>query len=389
MQLIERMEPVVAEGPRNPGLLIRVLTDPFSLRPCNLADWDFLLSQARHCRLLPRLACLAEQAGIIQELPREVRPHLLTGRTIAAQHARLTRWEVNRLEQCLRGTSIPIALLKGAAYLIAGLPPARGRLCSDVDILVPRSSLDAIESLLRSRGYQDLDLDRYDQRYYRTWMHELPPLRHRDRTTPVDVHHNILPLTGRLHPDADALFAAALPVAGSIFRVLAPADMVLHSAAHFFQDGDLAGGLRDLIDIDDLLRHFGREQDFWQSLVPRAQTMDLARPLYYALRYTKRILGTPIPDPVMAAAEASRPAPPVLFLMDFCTGRALAAPHPDDMPSRLSALAAWCLYVRSHWLRMPPQLLAQHLTRKAFRRWIERWKRRREEQDIQHAKRDN
>jgi len=75
--------------------------------------------------------------------------------------------------------------------------------------------------------------------------------------------------------------------------------------------------------------------------------------------------------------------------MDFCAGRALATPHPDDMPSRLSGMARWALYVRSHWLRMPPLLLMQHLTRKVLRRWIEWWKRRREEQDIQHAKRDN
>jgi hypothetical protein len=59
------------------------------------------------------------------------------------------------------------------------------------------------------------------------------------------------------------------------------------------------------------------------------------------------------------------------------------------MPSRLSGMARWALYVRSHWLRMPPLLLMQHLTRKVLRRWIEWWKRRREEQDIQHAKRDN
>jgi len=322
-------------------------------------------------------------------LPQEVQPHLLTGRIIAAQHARLTRWEVTRLEQCLKDAAIPVVLLKGAAYLVAGLPPARGRLCSDVDILVPRAQLGAVESVLRSRGYQDLKLDPYDQRYFRTWMHELPPLCHRDRTTSIDVHHNILPLTGRLHPDPEALFAAARPVAGSIFRLLGPQDMVLHSAAHFFQDGDLAGGLRDLIDMDDLLRHFGREEDFWRSLVPRARAMDLARPLYYALRYTRRILGTPVPEPVMNAADEMSPARPVLFLMDFCAGRALATPHPENMPSRLSALAGWCLYVRSHWLRMPPLLLAQHLTKKAFRRWIERWKRRREDQDIQHANRDN
>jgi len=30
-------------------------------------------------------------------------------------------------------------------------------------------------------------------------------------------------------------------------------------------------------------------------------------------------------------------------------------------------MAVWLLFVRSHWLRMPPGLLAAHLLRKAFR----------------------
>ena len=39
--------------------------------------------------------------------------------------------------------------------------------------------------------------DGYDDAYYRRWMHELPPLIHRDRDRMIDVHHTILPLTAR------------------------------------------------------------------------------------------------------------------------------------------------------------------------------------------------
>ena len=39
--------------------------------------------------------------------------------------------------------------------------------------------------------------------------------------------------------------------------MLSPADMIVHAAAHLFADGDLAGGLRNLWDIDRLLREFG------------------------------------------------------------------------------------------------------------------------------------
>jgi len=56
--------------------------------------------------------------------------------------------------------------------------------------------------------------------------------------TIVDVHHTLLPLTGRLRPDREKLLTTAVSVDGSRLKVFAPPDMVLHSAAHIFQDGD-------------------------------------------------------------------------------------------------------------------------------------------------------
>jgi hypothetical protein len=45
--------------------------------------------------------------------------------------------------------------------------------------------------------------------------------------------------TGRFRPDPEKLITASVLLEGTIFRVLAPVDTVLHSAAHAFQDGDL------------------------------------------------------------------------------------------------------------------------------------------------------
>jgi hypothetical protein len=74
--------------------------------------------------------------------------------------------------------------------------------------------------------------------------------------------------------------------------------------------------------------------------------------------------------------------------MDSLVGGSLAI-RTGAEPPMLAGIARWCLYVRSHWLRMPPILLARHLTRKAFKRWIERWEERKKDQDVQHARRDH
>src|SRR6476469_4270169 len=91
--------------------------------------------------------------------------------------------------------------------------------------------------------------DPYDQRYYRTWMHELPPMQHVKRGSVIDVHHTIVPPTSGTRLNAAALFDAATPLPeASPFLVLAPPDMVIHSATHLFNNEDMAHGLRDLTD---------------------------------------------------------------------------------------------------------------------------------------------
>src|SRR5262249_12635180 len=159
-----------------------------------------------------------------------------------------------------------------------------GRLFSDIDILVPRGALANVENTLLRHGWQSSKTSAYDQRYYRRWMHELPPLRHNSRQTLLDVHHAILPTTARLKPDSSKLLAASLPIAGEPrLRVLAHTDMVLHSATHLFCNEDVGNSLRDLVDLDSLLRGFARTEGFWPKLTTRSVELDLGRPLYYAL----------------------------------------------------------------------------------------------------------
>ncbi|MFQ6017086.1 MAG: nucleotidyltransferase family protein [Kiloniellaceae bacterium] len=330
-----------------------------------------LLRQARRARVLSRFALAARDRGLIARLPDKVRQHFAAASVIAANHDRAVRWEINRIERALADLAIPILLLKGAAYVAARLPPARGRLVSDIDIMVPEDALDAVRTALQRHGWEQMKLDPYDQRYYRLWMHELPPLRHRERQTVVDVHHTILPKTSRLKPDPQKLWHAARGLERPPLYTLGPADMVLHSAAHLFHDSDLNLGIRDVTDIGDLLQHFAAEDGFWQALVPRARELDLARPLFYALRYTTRLLGTPVSQDVMRAAQAAAPSGPVLAVMDRLAPRVLLPDHPDR-PSRRTGEAALLLFIRSHWLRMPPVLLAAHLTRKALRRSLQR-----------------
>lgn len=349
-------------------LLWTTLREPAAAVQWTLAEWDLLVRQARRARVLGRLAARWQELGVLPKLPRQVLPHLDSARVVAAKHESTLRWEVACVRRALGSIEEPVILLKGAAYVMAELPPARGRLVSDLDLMVPKAVLSRVEQTLLQQGWQPLKVHPYDQRYYREWMHELPPLQHSTRGTVLDLHHTILPETGRLHPDPEKLLAASIPLDDRPFRVLSPTDMVLHSAAHLFQDGDLGAGIRDLADLDDLLRYFGHQASFWEELVPRARELDLGRPLFYALRFTRRLLDTPIPEESMAAAAAAGPGWPIRATMDALVSRALA-PNTAGSGAAATSFSRWLLYVRSHWLKMPPGLLASHLTHKALQRW--------------------
>jgi len=351
-------------------LLVEALGDPPGTLRLTNAQWTLLIQQARAAGLLSRLAFLLDAAGDLPRVPAGPLHHLESSLVLARSHDQAVRWEVASIHDALRSAGIPVVLLKGAAYVLADLPAARGRWFSDVDVMVPRTSLADAEATLRLSGWIGTHADdAYDQRYYREWMHEIPPMLHERRRTTLDVHHSILPLTARLKPDAAKLFAAAVPVAlHADLRVLAPADMVLHSATHLFWDGEFHHGLRDLVDLDDLLRHFdARDPAFFPTLVDRAFEMDLAGPLQYGLRYTRRILGTPVPDTAMIALRRAGSGALRRPLMDALFERALMPDH-STCSDWLTPTARWLLFVRAHYLRMPLRLLIPHLVRKAWRR---------------------
>ncbi len=330
-------------------------------------DWEILIRQARVAGVLSRLAFLRNQFSLFDP-PSYVSAHFESAHKYWLSQKRIVAWELFNLKPIFDQLQLPLILLKGTAYSAANLNAGCGRVFSDIDILVPFNRLQEVKTALKWSGWFAESLDSYDQRYYERWMHELPPLRHIKRGTSLDVHHNILPRTCALFPDPELLLAGAVEIGGSGLWILSPQDMVLHSASHLFWGGEFENGLRDLSDIDLLLREFSaKDSDYWTELLERAQALGLSQPLFYALRYTKKILSTPIPDEVARAMNLTQEAEAMQGVMDFLFTRALMPAHPS-CNDRWTGFARWLLYVRSHWLKMPWYLLIPHLSRKAWMR---------------------
>lgn len=347
-------------------LITQAIRSPQSVTEFSPKMWDLFIRQARAAHLLPRMGFILRDNKVWETIPEKPRTHIQIAQAIADKHRLAVGWEVRCISEALAKLPIPIVLLKGAAYVVSGHPAGHGRLFSDVDILVPREQLSAVEAALMLHGWVSSVQDKYDQRYYRTWMHELPPMQHVKRQNVIDVHHTILPETGDARPDPEKLFAKTIPIADSPqLKTLSPVDMILHSATHLFHEGELMHGLRDLVDLDCLLRHFGNNAEFWEEIVERAGELGLQRSLYYAVRYSQAKLGTPIPDKVLASVNTFGPNLAVRFIMDTLYFSALR-PYHSSCRNMLTLPALWLLYIRGHWLRMPPWLLAGHLLRKVI-----------------------
>lgn len=348
-------------------LLVCALRDPAVLAAAAPLDWDRLVRQARRADLLPALALRLSSTVPRVPVPDAVQAHLEAATVLAAAQRSEVLRELRHIAQALEPLGIEPILLKGAAYVAAGLPPAQGRLFNDIDLLLPRPVLPQAEAQLMLHGWATTHHAPYDQRYYREWMHELPPLRHIHRQSVLDVHHAILPPTARLQPDSARLIDAAEPAPlGPGFRVLGATDRVLHSACHLVHNEEATHLLRDLVDIDLLLRQGSADSPYWPALLARAAELDLARPLCYVLRLASTLLGTPVPADVQRqAADQARVGPLRSRVMAWMWQRAALAGHPTMAP-RGAPLALGAVYLRAHWMRMPPALLVRHLTVKAL-----------------------
>lgn len=346
--------------------LLQVLRDPARLAGLSPAALARTLYLARATGLIGRLAADAERLEIIAKLPSAVQDQFLGAKRVAGMSRTRLLWEMDRLRRVLLGSGKRVVLLKGAAYVAAGLSCAAGRVSSDIDVLTARQDLEWLEATLLAAGWQQTKVSDYDQAYYRQWMHELPPLVHPDRGTMIDIHHTILPPTSRYKPDPVKLLAAVRPL-DDYFSVLSEPDLLLHSACHLFADGEVRGGLRDLVDQRDMMASFGRTAAFWPDLLHRAEELGLVRPLAYSLTYARDLLAAPVPPAAQNWARAHLPPFPLRQIMDACIRAALVPPFIFDRYRR-ARLAAELLYIRSHWLRMPPLMLARHLVTKAWGR---------------------
>lgn len=344
--------------------LLSLLKQPMSACELALADWEAVIRLARTARLHATLGHrLAASPSLWADIPGQARGHLLAAMNFAAWRRQLLDEELRRLAELLP-VHVDVVLIKGAAYHAQGLPLGAGRISADIDLLVRRDDLDAAEAALVDGGWSSTVSDEYDQRYYREWSHELPPMRAEGRAFEIDLHHGIAPVTSHCRPDPPALWASRSRLPGSRYFVLDPADQLIHAVVHLFQDTELDVRLRDLVDIDAMLRALPSEDGALRTLASRVSQFGADRLFWYALSACQRWLGTPVPSGLW-------PEPPSRIAqeaMNWILPRTLLPRLPEEGPGLDGTLAGMLAQLRYHGMRMPLGLLLRHGLAKGWRR---------------------
>lgn len=319
------------------ALLARVMRDPAHAKVIDAGGWTSLIATARAEQMAGTLAYRVQGLAMPDAVSRILADH----RASAEQGRIAALWEAEMARRAIEPLGVATVLLKGTAFVAAGLSAGVGRSIGDLDILVSRERIREVEAALLAAGWEWVKPDPYDDAYYRQWMHELPPMIHRTRDRMIDVHHTILPLTAAPTPDAARMLADAEPV-GNGLSMLSRADVLVHAAAHLFADGDLAGGMRNLWDISCLLDEWDAPE-FRAGVMTRAGMHGLAPAMARAMRLSDHLYG-----------DGAR-----LTLADRWFVRRLLG--RDGWGRQRRKASEFAFYLRGHMLRMPPPMLARHL----------------------------
>ncbi len=272
------------------------------------ADWSSIAEEARRHGVRPLLFwCLAQGAGHSgqeQGVPQEVMDALREDLYAAAAQGIMAERQLARVLGALSKAGVPALVIKGAA-LGAYYPDPALRTAGDIDIMVPRENLEVAEHALNDLGYQCFAskgwwLDRF---------HHLPPMVSESGRLLVELHWRLDYDEGKGRLPTEELWARAelWTVRDQAAQRLDAVDAVLYLCRHAVVQHRVHGAIRSLYDLSQVTGRWG-EAD-WETLVGRALSYDLGRPVYLMLALAGELLDLPVPAQALSALMPPSGAP--------------------------------------------------------------------------------
>jgi len=350
-------------------MIVELIRDPAKGQQLDTMQWEEAIHVLREANLLGTLCYLSDRDNLLRGYPAYAQHHLTAMRTYSDRQATQVRYECAEIDKILKAINITPVFLKGAGYTIRGSCNALGRIYTDIDVLVRKEEIEPAQQALKKNMWHSKTLRRYDERYYRRWAHEVPPMKHLFRRTVVDLHHNIVPPISGRAPNP-AILRGVFAATSEGLCVLSPPAATLHSLVHLFTNEDFTNAFRDLIDLYLLVNEFGTDA-FWDELMRLADVTGFSLELYYGLRLLEENLDSDVPVGVITPLRATYGTRHREWVINriFCHA---VRPHHPSVCGRRQDWAIQAAYLRGHWIKMPLPVLVAHLSVKAWFSLVDR-----------------
>lgn len=322
-----------------------------------------LLIYLRAANLLSIFAHKVMREDTLNELPENVRWHITSSINYSERQQYQVGIEIDRINSLLEEVGVTPVFLKGAAYSIEKVVSLEGRTMSDIDILVSSSEIKKTEQRLLSLGWQVKELSNYDEKYYREFAHEIPPMFDPISGTTLDIHHNLyLPVSGKA---PDELILRQSIIATSENKLVFKKHMqALHTCVHLYWNEDVSSSLRDLYDFTCLCNS-GASEEFWDAIIKTAKNMNLSPLLYDVVCLSEFFfqLHCPLETKARLRSHLSLFQRARQSVTRFVMKRALV---PDTRACSSISLhtCRFLAYLRGHLMKMPVHVLVPHMFRK-------------------------
>lgn len=343
--------------------LYQLMLKPKSGTELSLQQWQDAVFILREAKVLGSLYHAAIRNNCFDSYPKAVQRHIYSAHVYAKRQATQIGYEAKELQKLFEQVDVTAIFLKGAGYTLRHSVNGFGRVCSDLDVLVTKQDLTKAETHLKSNRWRSEELSDYDEKYYREWAHEVPPMFQINRATVLDMHHNIYPPISGRAPSVEQFFDSREQTESGCF-VLDPACTILHSAVHMFTNEDSSSWMRDLLDIILLLEEFG-DEDTWQKLMKLALDINFAAELAFCIAAVKYYSNLELPNAADEFISDQKFNFLQTWLMETVFINAIVPEH-DSVNKFKNRLAKQVVYFRGHWIKMPVPILIKHFAIKSF-----------------------
>lgn len=260
-------------------------------------DWSDLAELASQHGVSPRFYQTVKALAKTEPFPADLHTRLKNAYLQNAVRNTLLLARATKLLQDFNSNNIDTIALKGI-YLVENINHTIGeRYFCDIDLLVKRADLPKAIARAQECGFNpstyfdpaDQDID----------IKHVPPMFNHEGL-PLEIHWTLLEEDEPFNIDAAELWQRAIPakVAGVDVLALSPEDFAAHLCLHFTYQHHLSLGMKGLLDVADVLRHF-QDQFDWDRFLSIVSSWQCQRVAWLTLSLVREFSMVNIPDEVI------------------------------------------------------------------------------------------